>query len=271
MSVMIGIPIKNSESWLPKSIKQLKALTYPHNKIRIVYEYGKSHDNTLQILKDFAKNNDGFKVEVYKEPYAEELIRFGIQMSATLYKDFQTLLTEDYFMLFDSDIVQIPTNLIEKLMEVDADVVAPYPWSEGHRHFYDNFIFRVNNIRFHPQTPPMVGCTYPVEVDSVGTCFLAKSDTFKNTLIDNPYPNFSFCINAKRIGASVVALPYLEIFHLDIEKEGILHNPLPADFGRYPANGWLDSSTQLKEFKILNKRISDASSAISQFSLNGCK
>jgi len=248
MSVMIGIPIKNAESWLPKSIEQLKSLSYPHDKIRIVYEYSKSDDKTLEILKEFSVNNDGFKVEVYKEPFDENLVKYGIQMSAVVYKDFQSLITEDYFMLYDSDIIQIPTDLIESLIEIDADIVAPYPWSEGHRHFYDSWIFRYQNYRWSPKNPPGYGDTHPIITDSVGTCFLAKYEVFKSSPIDNPYPNLTFCNSARKLGYNVVAVPYIEVFHIDFEKLGIMHYPLPQEFGNYPNPGFVDNNSKLPEY-----------------------
>ena len=269
-TVMICIPVKNTGRWLPKSIKQLESLTYPHDKIRIVYSYSNSFDNTLDVISEFAKNGT-FKVEVYREPFEEQIMMYGIQVGASIYKDFQRLLKEDYFMLFDSDIVSIPNDLIEQLLEIDTDVVAPYPWSEGHRHFYDNFIFRINNIRFHPQKPPGLGLAIPVYVDSVGTCFIAKREVFVNTQIDNPYPNLTFCNNARGLGYSVVAVPYIEVIHADLEKLGILHNPLPQNAGNYPSLGWLDSSFPLKPFKVKEERKSDIAKDLNSFSIGDIK
>lgn len=247
-TVMVGIPIKNASMWVKKNIDCLRKLTYDHKSIRIVYIYSKSHDNTLDILREFAKDNDFMSVEVYEEQYDPQLQRWGIQMGASIYNDLQSLCKEDYFMLMDCDVVDVPEDLIEGLMDIDADIVAPYPWSEGHRHFYDTFIFRYKNVRFHPFRPPGVGKPYPVIVDSVGTVFLARGDVFRKTKITNPYPNLSFCNNARGTGHTVVAVPYIEVFHADLEKIGIQHLPLPPDFGDMPLPGFITDEVELPIF-----------------------
>jgi len=245
-TIMIGTMIKNTGKWLPEYFKVIKNFSYPKEKLRIVFIYGKSTDNTFEVLKEEKEKND-LNIEVYSEPRDEAIRLGGAQASAAIYKDFQNLFNEDYFMLFDSDIIGAPVDLIEQLMKVQADIVAPYPWSENHRHFYDTWIFRINNVRFSPFEPPVRD--YPIEVDSVGTCFLSKGLTFKSTNIENPYPNLTFCNNAKGKGYSVVALPYIEIFHVDLEKYGIFHNPLPPQSGGYPASGWITNEYPVKEWK----------------------
>jgi len=200
-----------------------------------VFEYGDSEDDTLEILKKI-KNENVIKTDVFKEPIDQGLKMGGAQAAAVVYNDWKSAMldNEDYFMLIDSDLVGLPKNLIKKLLEVDADIAAPYPWSEGKRHFYDNWIFRIENLRFSPQKPPGMGLKYPVEVDSVGTCFLAKREPWLTVPIFNPYPNLTFCNSAKRFGYDVVALPYVEVIHKDIEKLGIIHNPLHPNMGGYP-------------------------------------
>jgi len=245
-TIMIGTMVKNSERWLPRYFRVVESLDYPKDKIRIVFIYGDSFDKTLELLKDFKKKTK-YKVEVYKEQYDQSL-QYGAQAAAIIYKDWQELLTEDYFLLLDSDVVEVPSNLLQELIKIDADIVAPYPWSEGHRHFYDSWIFRINNKRFHPTDPPGYGLKYPIKVDSVGTCFLAKKEVFKTTPILNPYPNLTFCNNARKRGYTVVACPFLEIFHIDLEKMGIYHNPLPPSFGGYPDKGFLTSNYKVERY-----------------------
>jgi len=249
--ILIGTMLKNSGGWLSKYWEEVKKLDYPKDKLRIVFVYGDSKDNTLKIAKRIVKEKV-CNVEIYKEPNDTLLKRGGAQLSASVYNDWKTLLNEDYFMLLDSDLIELPSNLITELLKVKEDIVAPYPWSEGHRHFYDSWIFRIGNKRFHPMNPPGLGLKVPIEVDSVGTCFLATRESYKSTPITNPYPNLSFCNNARRMGYKVIALPYLEVFHADIEKLGIIHNPLPPKLGGYPEQGFitfLDDIKTLSSFK----------------------
>jgi len=240
-SIMIGTMIRNSGLWLPRYWEMIKKLDYPPDKIRIVFIYGISTDYTLKIAKKIFKEKH-CKVEIYKEQFNLPMKQGGAQLAELAYKDWQELLEEDYFLLMDSDVIKTPSNLIKDLQKVDADIVAPYPWSEKHRHFYDSWIFRINNVRFDPKDPPGKGLSYPIEVDSVGTCFLATNEVFKEIEITNPYPNLTLCLDAKKRGFRVAACPYIEVFHVDVEKLGIVHHPLPPKFGGYPQQGFVDSN-----------------------------
>lgn len=234
-TVMAGVMVKNSAKWLPMFFEQVEGLSYPSDKLRIVFEYGISNDGTLELLKEY-KSKSKFKVEVYQEPQDDEL-KFGkAQCAAAIYKDFQKLIEEDYFLLLDSDLVKIPSNLIQELLKVDADVVAPYTYSENHRHFYDSWIFRISNIRFSPDNPPGKGLKYPIRVGSCGCCFLATKEVWTTTDIINPYPNMTFCYNAGRRGYLIAGVPYVECIHLDLEKMGIIHMPLEQKYGGYPSS-----------------------------------
>jgi len=259
MKVMIGTMVKNSAMFLPSYFNLLRSLTYPKNNIRIVFIYGNSSDRTLEIIKEEEAKGD-LDICIYSEQNDQNLRVGGAQLAASAYNDFQNAMKEDedYFLLLDSDIKGAPSNLIEELIAVNADIVAPYPWSEEHRHFYDNWIFRINNIRFSPTHPPGEGLKYPIIVDSVGTCFLAKSHVFKGVQIVNPYPNLQFCNKAREMNYMVIACPYLEIIHIDIEKldPPIIHNPLPQEYGFYPKNGFLDSSNyQPRRFIPISKEL----------------
>jgi len=252
-TVMIGLMTKNAERFLPTALNELKKIDYPRDRMRLVVIYGKSHDKTLNILKEFKKDCP-FKMEIYEESFDPLLRQYGANMCASIWKDWQELIDEDYFLLFDSDIIKVPTNLINELIKVNADIVAPYIWSENHRHFYDSFMFRLNNIRFHPQDPPGLGLNYPILVDSVGTCFLVKEETFVNTKVTNPYPHITFCLSARNMGKTVVACPYLEIFHVDLEKLGILHNPLDPRLGGHPDLGWATSNHKIQVYRLKRKK-----------------
>jgi len=246
-TVMMGLMVKNGARWLPTLWEQLKKLTYPKENVRIVVEYGKSRDNTLKLLKRMAKEKV-YKIEIYREPNDSEIKKFGTYLAKAIWHDWQKLLKEDYFLLMDCDLVELPEDLIQQLMKVKADIVAPYIWSEKHRHFYDTFMFRINNMSFSPNDPPGMGLDKPIEVDSVGTVFLANREVFLSSKITNPYPHITLCINARVNGYKVVACPFIEVIHKDLEKLGIFHKPAPPRFGLYPSPGLVTSKFPVKVF-----------------------
>jgi len=238
-TVMVGTMVKNAGKWLEKYFKNVLSFTYPKDKLRFVFIYGRSSDDTFEILK---KYKDSINMEVYLEPNDQNLRIGGAQLAASIYNDWKELLEEDYFMLLDSDVIITPNNLIEQLMEVKADIVAPYPYCYGENYFYDSWIFRIDNVRFSPKDPPGKNLKVPIKVDSVGTCFLTTKECFLRVPITNPYPNLTFCNNARKMGYTVVACPYIKIYHENVLKLGYVHNPLPPQYGGYPNPGWIDSS-----------------------------
>ena len=247
-TVMIGIMVKNSARYLPVLLEQLENLDYPKDLMRVVFIYGESKDNSLDILKEYSKRTK-MKVEIYKENRDNFLRVMGIWGSGSIYKDFQDLLEEDYFLFLDSDLIFLPQSLITDLININEDIVAPFVWSENYRHFYDNYIFRIDNSRFHPFFPPGIGLDSPFEVDSVGTCFLARREVFKDTPISNPQPNLMFALNAKRKGYKIFAVPYISIIHPDLELKGIYHSPPPPEYGFQPSNVFKTTGNRVKSLE----------------------
>jgi len=202
MSVMIGTPVKNASIWLKDWIKMVESLTYKHK--RIVLSYGESSDETLQILKEWKKNSN-LEIEVYKEPaMLIPSIPVSGALIAPVYRDFQTLISEDYFLLLDCDVVEAPKNLIEALLKHKVDLVAPCVWIKGRPNwFYDTYAFRLNGYRFHPFNPPCKGKKELLQVDSVGTCYLATSKCFLDGEFSNPHPHIQFCNSIRKKGYKI--------------------------------------------------------------------
>lgn len=249
--VMLGSMMKNAERWLPYYFKNIESLSYPKDKIEFVIMMGKCNDNTLPMIKDW-KQKTGYNIKVYEDISTDAWLRVGgIYAAGSVWASFQEACKNskcEYFMLFDVDLASVPSNLIEKLMDVDADVVAPYVWSENHRHFFDNYVFRIDNMRFHPQNPPGYGLSVPIYVDSVGTVFLVKRDCWINVQLGNPEPYFVFAKNARRMGYTIVACPFIEVIHIDLELLGIFHSQPPQEWSNW-GEGWIDSNAKVKVYR----------------------
>jgi len=72
-SIFIAILTKNDARYLPKFLKAMKELDYPKKKLRWIWLYGKSIDNTLDLILDFHKK-ETYKFEVYEEPVIDRPI-----------------------------------------------------------------------------------------------------------------------------------------------------------------------------------------------------
>jgi len=244
---MIGTTVKNSDRWLQQYLDTIKEINYPKDKIRLAVMYGSSNDQTLKILKEFKKENY-YNMEVYNFP-PNQTAQLTDHLHAPIFNDWQNLIKEDYFLFLDSGIVKVPDYLIKELLRVNSDVVAPYVWSKYHRFYYDTWMFRIDNKRFHPQFPPAVTEETPIYVDSIGSCFLSPSKVFKNIPIVNPYPTIQYSKNAIAMGYRVVACPYIEVYHEDFIELGIVKNPLSPKIGSHPAPGWVDNCYPVKKLK----------------------
>jgi len=135
--IMICLLTKNDARTLPKFLEEMTKLDYPKDKLRWVWIYGKSVDNTLDIILDFHKKNS-YKYEIYEEPVFERKLNSPLY-NARLCNEFKSLLRDEEYVLFaDTDITKMPKNTIKELVKVNKDVVAPYVYIEGTNRFYDS-------------------------------------------------------------------------------------------------------------------------------------
>jgi len=244
-SIMIATSVRNCANWLPNYWNTLKNIDYPKSKIRVVFSYGPSNDQTLNLLKQFKKEKY-YNVEVYRYPPIQE-VHLSDHLCAGIFDDWKKLISEDYFMLINSKIIKMPNYLIKELLKVKAEVVAPYIWSEYHGYFYDTWKFRIDNKRFDPTAPPGLGLEKPIYVDSVGSCFITPRKLFKEVPIINPYPSINYCNNLLNLGWRIVACPYLEVYHERIrEKYDIIDVPLAKEYGGYPKQEFINYTYPVK-------------------------
>ena len=224
MSVLVGVPIKNAAIWLPRFLEQLDKLS---DVSRVVFICGPCRDDTYPQLWRWG-NDTRHPVEIFDEPTGMNALS-AAQIGA-VYKDFQDLMREDedetHFLLIDSDIMDVPPDLIQLLKRQDKDIVAPYVWVDRANppQFFDVDCFRLNGFRFHPFLPPDPGKS--LMVDSVGSCYLAKREPFLACEYGNPHPHMIFCGHAIEAGYEVWADPRIKIQHLDSRRVGVVKTPL---------------------------------------------
>jgi len=233
--IMVCLLTKNDGKYLPRFLESMSKLDYPKEKLRWVWIYGESVDNTLDIILKFHEEQP-YKFEVYEEPVVDMPIRSSLYV-AELCNEFKKLYRGEEFVLFaDTDLVRIPKNTLKELVRVNKDIVAPYVYIEGTKQFYDTYVFRVKGWRFDkaildgkeygPWNPPFKDKKEPVELDSVGTFLLIKSEVFKKVKWENPAPHLQFCRNARKKGFKVFALPYIKIYHANVIQDGEFHYPV---------------------------------------------
>jgi len=234
MSVFVGVPIKDAAVWLPRFLAQLEKL---EDVSRVVFSYSPSRDPTLNLLRDWEKETK-HSTEIIHEPAMPRPL--SAAEIAPVYKDFQDMIgekgwrEETHFLLLDADIMEVPDDLIQRLITHDKDIIAPFVWVDRSipRQFFDVHCFRLYGYRFHPFDPPDPYDGKAFEVDSVGSCNLVKYEVFKLIDYENPYPPLRFCENAIDEGYEVWADPGTEILHIDPVKVGMKKTPIEVLRGK---------------------------------------
>jgi glycosyltransferase involved in cell wall biosynthesis len=274
--ILIVTFVKNSAKFLPYYFESMKQLSYPSNKLRLCFIYGESGDKTLDIIKK-EKSKLPFKAEIYKE-YADKLLSiYGVMSGSILWEDAKNLVKDEEYILFiDSDVEFFPKDLIEQLLVVNSDIVAPYVYIVNSNNFYATWYFRIGNQAFNTTDPPAKDSKDPIELDSVGVCFLIKAGIYQSTKLQNPYPALIICHEAHKYGYKVVACPYIKVYHANLEELGIIHSPLNPEAGLYPTRGLVDSKTQVVTYKIksideIENMINKDSESIVDMILKGSK
>lgn len=228
--IQVCIPIKNDAQHLPTFLEQIKKLSYPHELLKITWMYGRSVDNTLEIIQSFHKDND-FTFTIYKDPVYNNVTHSAMWMADVCNAFKQAWHGEEYALFLDVDLELLPENLVETLVKQNKDIIAPYIYvnEDNVKRFYDTYVFRyqgqkfsnlqVNEKEYDMFNPPFTKRKKPVELDSVGTCILIKSEPYIKVNWENPAPHYQFCKNARKLGYKVYALPSLEVYHKDVRNE----------------------------------------------------
>ena len=148
--VLILTPFKDSAHHIEKYFQNVNGLTYPHHLISLGFLVSDSSDNTIEKLNDMAhwySNNQEpwqqfHRISIFQKDFqfelsnTEERHAFGVQVERRkiMAKSRNTLLssalTEEiaWVLWLDGDVVEYPATLLEELIGMNKDVLAPNCW-----------------------------------------------------------------------------------------------------------------------------------------------
>lgn len=132
----------------------------------------------------------------------------------------------DYVLWMDIDLVEVPEDLIERLVAVSKDydgaIVAPMVWGE-HGKFYDIGGF-IKDGHWASMEDGVAGDELVEIMESVGTCYLVPAWLYRAGLRYAPNANdvehLSFCAAARERGVMVLALRDVEVLHAHLPDYG---------------------------------------------------
>lgn len=250
--VLILTPVKDAVSFLPQFLENLRALTYPHDRLSLAFLESDSIDGTDKFIEQLLPEMRAkyTNVNLYKRDYgyhpstvrwdpSQQFQRRSIMAKSRNFLLSQALQDEEWVLWIDADVARWPDDVIERLLSVEKDIVVPHCISERTNSTYDYNTFKLKpdegKLDRSPyieddiyQPPRGYGRLYLsdlmgndcVEVDGVGgAMLLIRADLHREGLI---FPPFSYkshieteglALMAKQMGYQSWGLPNLEIHH----------------------------------------------------------
>ncbi|XP_046378884.2 mannan polymerase complex subunit mnn9-like [Haliotis rufescens] len=257
--VLILTPIHNVARLLPRFGRLLRDLSYPHELISVVFGEDCSGDGTLSIAKDVASNlKKTFKrVEVHHfnitgqvrgiwtdvhNIHAQRKRRGHIAQARNLLLK-AGLKDEAWVLWIDSDVTQLPPDIIQQLLSSDKDIVVPsclFQSDMGQLRIFDKNTWRETPESIAKQKhmkdgelmlegyglsnriflPHLRAEGRVVPIDGVGGCtLLIKADChrkgliFPETVVDHHIETEGLAKLAKQMGFGVYGMPFVNVIH----------------------------------------------------------
>ncbi|MEA1998146.1 MAG: hypothetical protein U9N61_02300 [Euryarchaeota archaeon] len=247
--ILIASIVSNQGKWLDRFLGALDQLDYLTDRISFAFLTGNNTDDTFEILDRFEMTHQGplkwdnhnRKQRVWlkgMDSSWDGITRFERLATLRNHLVFESLEDEEYVLMVDSDVLEMPVNLLSTLVNADADIVAPMVYIEdyelyGNDYFYDTLAFRVGDAGFGHTMPYIPGySTLPDQltyIDSVGTCYLVNSKVFRAGVKYQGSETLSeqvgFCRRANHAGFRIAVLPDVGVLHCNFEMYGERFKP----------------------------------------------
>jgi len=198
--ILILTPIKDAEKFLDCYRKSVYRLTYPHELISIAFLESDSMDNTysrmLQNLSELKghfssvslwKKDFGFHIPSGTPRWAEYIQkeRRRVLAKSRNHLLFHALTDEEWVLWLDVDVVEYPSNIIERLLATGKDIIQPHCVREYGGKSFDLNAWRERG-KYYMHHLRNEGDL--VRLDSVGgSILLIRADIHRDGLIFPPF------------------------------------------------------------------------------------
>lgn len=197
-----------------------------HKNLVYIFIEGDSSDRTYEVLKNWTEKRTGSileKINKGNSPFGKTRdTRRTIHLAELRNRLISMILSVPNV----GEVLMVDANygwkgdLISCLREADAHIASPlvvmHKDNNGRYMFYDIWVFRKDGMEFWPIYPYAKGMQFdrPVDVDSVGSCYLVKRQVLENGVRydgNTDSEQVGFCRNARNQGFSIRINPKIYI------------------------------------------------------------
>jgi len=199
--VLILTPAKDAAGCIEGYCERVRRLTYPHRRISLGFLESDSSDATYaelnrclrRLRKGFrrvtlCKKDFGYKIPVgvHRGAAPIQVERRRVLAKSRNYLLFHALRDEDWVLWLDVDVIDYPTDVVERLLATGKDIVHPHCVLDYGGPTYDQNAWR-DHGRLH--LDDLRGAGELVELDTVGgTMLLIRADVHRGGLIFPAFP-----------------------------------------------------------------------------------
>ena len=221
-NVTIVSPMRDFADGLPAYRQRVTHLDHPADSLRFVVVEGDSTDNTRAALLAWASYEwrlDVAGCDTGQPRYGSIIDAARFRVLAQVFNaglDAVDLAWSSHVLFLPCD-VEFEQDLLGRLLARGLDLVAPFFWMPGGKHFYDTWGFIRDGQHFgnfHHTYLPDYG-TKPIPMDTVGGAILMRADILRDGARYTPEEvDHGLCKAAKALGYGVWADPTTHITHL---------------------------------------------------------
>ena len=200
-SVLVLTPVKDATPFLPGYLRLLEALTYPRDALSLGLLESDSGDHTFAELQKrmdglnqrfrragLWKKDFGYRIPrgTHRSAAHLQLMRRSVLARSRNHLLFHALADADWVLWLDVDVIEYPTDIVERLLGTGKSIVQPHCVLDYGGRTFDRNAWRSHGA-VHMDELRQEGDL--VELDAVGgTMLLVKADLHRDGLIFPPFP-----------------------------------------------------------------------------------